>query len=105
MSFHHPAHLDIMKDVEMASAMTPEPPERSTSVVVDLGTSSTKAGWSDRAEPDLNFPSVIGRLVNNFTFHFAHDFFGQPRPRSLSEVKDVPPMILDLMKSGQKSSI
>ena len=63
-----------MKDVEMASAMTPEPPERSTSVVVDLGTSSTKAGWSDRAEPDLNFPSVIGRLVNNFTFHFSYDF-------------------------------
>ena len=86
----------------MASAMTPEPPERSTSVVVDLGTSSTKAGWSDRAEPDLNFPSVIGRLVNNFTFHFAHDFFGQPRPRSLSEVKVVPPMILNLMQKSSK---
>jgi len=49
----------------MAGAATPEPPERSTSVVVDLGTSSTKAGWSDRAEPDLNFPSVIGRGRHN----------------------------------------
>ena len=46
-----------MKDIQQA----PPSDERSTSVVVDLGTSSTKAGWSDRSEPDLNFPSVVGR--------------------------------------------
>ena len=87
----------------MASAMTPEPPERSTSVVVDLGTSSTKAGWSDRAEPDLNFPSVIGRLVNNFTFHFSYNFFGHSLGLGVypSSKMCLP---LNLMKSGQKRS-
>ena len=32
-----------------------------SSVVVDLGTASTKAGWSHKGEPDLSFPSVVGR--------------------------------------------
>jgi len=31
------------------------------SLVVDLGTSMTKAGWSEHGEPDISLPSVVGR--------------------------------------------
>jgi len=34
---------------------------KGSSVVVDLGTASTKAGWAQNGEPDLCFPSVVGR--------------------------------------------
>ena len=29
-------------------------------LVVDLGTATTKSGWSNKPEPDLNIPSVVG---------------------------------------------
>ncbi len=31
------------------------------SLVLDLGTSSTKSGWSGKGEPDYVFPTVVGR--------------------------------------------
>ena len=29
-------------------------------LVVDLGTATTKSGWSNKSEPDLNIPSIVG---------------------------------------------
>ena len=29
-------------------------------LVVDLGTATTKSGWSNRSEPDLSIPSIVG---------------------------------------------
>lgn len=29
-------------------------------LVVDLGTATTKSGWSNKGEPDLIFPSIVG---------------------------------------------
>lgn len=29
-------------------------------LVVDLGTATTKSGWSNKGEPDLNIPSIVG---------------------------------------------
>ncbi len=31
------------------------------SLVLDLGTCSTKSGWSTKGEPDYIFPTVVGR--------------------------------------------
>ena len=31
------------------------------SLVVDLGTAMTKAGWAGHGEPDITLPSVVGR--------------------------------------------
>lgn len=30
-------------------------------LVLDLGTAITKSGWTERGEPDLTVPSVVGR--------------------------------------------
>ena len=29
-------------------------------LVVDLGTATTKSGWSNRSEPDMSIPSIVG---------------------------------------------
>ena len=30
-------------------------------LVLDLGTATTESGWTERGEPDLTVPSVVGR--------------------------------------------